>query len=111
MNERCFAAHPPGLSIIPPPIPLSAPFVRKAALDALLADGDAADDDADDAADATAAVVPPVGARAPFIEATLRDYQVEGVNWILAQFARGVGGILGDEMVRACARVRERERE
>ena len=28
----------------------------------------------------------------------LRDYQVDGVNWLLSQYRSGVGGILGDEM-------------
>ena len=39
-----------------------------------------------------------VDARAPFIEGTLRDYQVDGVNWILSQFALGVGGIYASFM-------------
>ncbi len=32
------------------------------------------------------------------INATLRDYQVEGVDWMLRQYRVGIGGILGDEM-------------
>jgi len=32
------------------------------------------------------------------IKATLRDYQERGVNWLLRQYHRGSGGILGDEM-------------
>ena len=34
----------------------------------------------------------------PYINATLRSYQIEGVNWMLSQYGRGTGGILGDEM-------------
>ena len=34
----------------------------------------------------------------PFLNATLRDYQVRGVNWLLSRYACGVGGILADEM-------------
>lgn len=28
----------------------------------------------------------------------LRDYQVEGVNWMLGQYEMGVGGLLADEV-------------
>ena len=34
----------------------------------------------------------------PYVHATLRSYQVAGVNWMLAQYGLGTGGILGDEM-------------
>ena len=33
-----------------------------------------------------------------YTTATLRDYQVEGVNWMIDGYDAGVGGILGDEM-------------
>eukprot|EP00967_Tisochrysis_lutea_P116562 scaffold187801_cov20-Tisochrysis_lutea.AAC.1 len=33
-----------------------------------------------------------------YVTATLRDYQVSGVNWMLDLLDSGVGGILGDEM-------------
>ena len=33
-----------------------------------------------------------------FVRATLRPYQVEGVNWLVAQYNKGVGGIIGDGM-------------
>ena len=39
-----------------------------------------------------------IGPQEPFISATLRPYQIDGVNWILKQYALGTGGILGDEM-------------
>ena len=39
-----------------------------------------------------------IGPHEPYINATLRPYQVDGVNWILKQYALGTGGILGDEM-------------
>lgn len=39
-----------------------------------------------------------IGPSEPYIKAELRSYQVKGVNWILKQFAAGVGGILADEM-------------
>ena len=39
-----------------------------------------------------------IGAHEPYIKATLRGYQCEGVNWLLKQYSLGVGGILGDEM-------------
>ncbi|KAK3280168.1 hypothetical protein CYMTET_11985, partial [Cymbomonas tetramitiformis] len=39
-----------------------------------------------------------IGIEEKFIHGTLRDYQVVGVNWILSQYAQGVGGILADEM-------------
>ena len=38
------------------------------------------------------------GGSVPFVAATLRDYQVDGVNWMVKQYNRGVGGILGDEV-------------
>lgn len=31
----------------------------------------------------------------------MRDYQVEGLNWIVRLYHRGLNGILADEMVRA----------
>ena len=31
-----------------------------------------------------------------FVRATLRSYQVEGVNWLVSQYNKGVGGIIGD---------------
>lgn len=33
-----------------------------------------------------------------YLNGTLRDYQLEGVNWIIDKFMSGVGCILGDEM-------------
>lgn len=39
-----------------------------------------------------------IGGHEPYVKAELREYQVKGVNWILQQFASGVGGILADEM-------------
>lgn len=30
---------------------------------------------------------------------TLRDYQLEGINWLIKQHDKGLPGILGDEMV------------
>lgn len=42
--------------------------------------------------------VKPIGHHEPYIKATLRKYQVEGVNWLIGQYNMGVGGILGDEM-------------
>ncbi|GHP11132.1 hypothetical protein PPROV_000986200 [Pycnococcus provasolii] len=33
-----------------------------------------------------------------YVQATLRDYQVTGVRWMLDRFRLGVGGILSDEM-------------
>jgi SWI/SNF-related matrix-associated actin-dependent regulator of chromatin subfamily A member 5 len=39
-----------------------------------------------------------IGPSEPYINATLRAYQVDGVNWLLSQYAVGTGGILGDEM-------------
>jgi len=33
-----------------------------------------------------------------FVQATLRDYQVVGVRWMVSQFESGLGGILADEM-------------
>ncbi|KAJ4459900.1 putative SWI/SNF chromatin-remodeling complex subunit snf22 [Paratrimastix pyriformis] len=32
------------------------------------------------------------------IGGTLRDYQVEGIRWMVGQYRNGLGGILGDEM-------------
>ena len=64
-----------------------APFVSEEALTKLTAD---------------AASIPceplTIGPKEPYIQASLRDYQVDGVNWILSQYAHGTGGILGDEM-------------
>ena len=42
--------------------------------------------------------VPRIGPSESYIQAELRDYQVEGVNWILTQYELGVGGIVADEM-------------
>ena len=39
-----------------------------------------------------------IGAAEPYVKAALRPYQVDGVNWLLRQYAAGTGGILGDEM-------------
>ena len=39
-----------------------------------------------------------IGPSEPYIKATLRAYQVDGVNWLLKQYCLGTGGILGDEM-------------
>lgn len=33
-----------------------------------------------------------------YIRGRLRDYQLEGVNWLLGLFSRGINGILADEM-------------
>eukprot|EP00796_Vickermania_ingenoplastis_P004442 gene4442-3241_t len=33
-----------------------------------------------------------------YIRGKLREYQIEGVNWLLSLFSRGVNGILADEM-------------
>lgn len=71
-----------------------APFSDTARLDKLLAAGKG-ETEADAAA---AAAAPGFGARPGYVRATLRDYQVDGVKWILGQFSSGVGGILGDEM-------------
>lgn len=30
---------------------------------------------------------------------TMRDYQVEGLNWLISLYDRGINGILADEMV------------
>ena len=42
--------------------------------------------------------VPDIAPDCPFIEGTLRPYQVTGVNWVISQYRMGVGCILGDEM-------------
>ena len=34
----------------------------------------------------------------PYINATLRPHQIEGINWLISCYERGIGGILGDEM-------------
>ena len=47
---------------------------------------------------ATAPPVPRIGPKETYINAELRSYQVEGVNWILSQYEMGVGGIVADEM-------------
>ena len=39
-----------------------------------------------------------IGPHEPYVQASLRAYQVDGVNWLLKQYALGTGGILGDEM-------------
>ena len=31
---------------------------------------------------------------------TMRDYQIEGLNWLISLYDRGINGILADEMVR-----------
>lgn len=46
----------------------------------------------------TDAVPLQVGPAEPYVLAALRPYQVDGVNWLLSQYAIGTGGILGDEM-------------
>lgn len=33
-----------------------------------------------------------------FINGTMRDYQLKGLNWLLNQHLNGVGGLLADEM-------------
>ena len=33
-----------------------------------------------------------IGGHEPYIRATLRSYQIDGINWILGQHALGVGG-------------------
>jgi len=40
----------------------------------------------------------------------MRDYQVEGLNWIVRLYHRGLNGILADEMVRTTRRVAVRAR-
>ena len=40
------------------------------------------------------------GSPAWLTNASLREYQVDGVNWLLGQYNVGMGGILGDEMGR-----------
>ena len=33
-----------------------------------------------------------------YTTATLRDYQVDGINWMVTGYDSGIGGILGDQM-------------
>ena len=40
----------------------------------------------------------PITGDEEYIHATLREYQVAGVNWMISQYNIGVGGILADEM-------------
>ena len=40
----------------------------------------------------------PITGTEGYIQATLREYQVAGVNWMINQYNLGVGGILADEM-------------
>ena len=42
-----------------------------------------------------------IGSSGDCIKAELRSYQVDGVNWILKQFASGVGGILAGKVSHA----------
>ena len=39
-----------------------------------------------------------VTASPPFVEGSMRDYQLTGLNWMATLFDNGTGGILGDEM-------------
>lgn len=34
---------------------------------------------------------------------TMREYQVQGLNWLIHLYDNGINGILADEMVRSCA--------
>ena len=42
--------------------------------------------------------VPDIAPDCAFVKATLRPYQVAGVNWVISQYRMGVGCIIGDEM-------------
>ena len=42
--------------------------------------------------------VPLITPKTHVVDATLRPYQIVGVNWIIKQYSMGIGGILGDEM-------------
>ena len=42
--------------------------------------------------------VPDIAPDCTFVKATLRPYQVAGVNWVISQYRMGVGCIIGDEM-------------
>jgi len=64
------------------------PFCDPAALDRLSSGADTAPLVA-----AERSVVTP-----PYIQASLRDYQLDGVNCMYEWYLRGVGGILADEM-------------
>jgi hypothetical protein len=33
---------------------------------------------------------------------TLREYQLQGLNWLIHLYDNGINGILADEMVRSC---------
>ena len=33
-------------------------------------------------------------------DGTLRDYQLDGLNWLIGLYETGINGILADEMVR-----------
>eukprot|EP00667_Euglena_gracilis_P025100 EG_transcript_29233 len=47
---------------------------------------------------AALATVPHLTASPPFLAATLRDYQLVGVNWLVTLYDHGCGAILADEM-------------
>ena len=40
------------------------------------------------------------------INGTMRDYQIEGLNWLIKLYDNGINGILADEMVRIRATAR-----
>jgi SNF2 family DNA or RNA helicase len=71
------------------------PFCDRAVLDKLSAGFQAGEESSMDASRTTALchTVSP-----PFITVQVRDYQLEGINRLLEWYARGVGGILADEM-------------
>ena len=59
-------------------------------------DGDAAKFDSEDALDE--GELPLATDQPSYITATLRPYQVDGVNWCVSSYDCGIGGILGDQM-------------
>lgn len=34
----------------------------------------------------------------PYINGTMRDYQIRGLNWMISLYENGINGILADEM-------------
>ena len=34
----------------------------------------------------------------PFVNGTMRDYQIDGLNWMIGLYDNGINGILADEM-------------
>eukprot|EP00698_Gefionella_okellyi_P011980 TRINITY_DN3200_c0_g1_i1.p1 TRINITY_DN3200_c0_g1~~TRINITY_DN3200_c0_g1_i1.p1 ORF type:complete len:1376 (-),score=314.16 TRINITY_DN3200_c0_g1_i1:537-4664(-) len=53
---------------------------------------------AEDEADAIAVRTPVTGQPVGITGGTMRDYQLEGLRWLVGQHDRGAGGILADEM-------------